>query len=525
MKVLVTDPIAEEGLNILKKRAELDVRLGISKDDLLSCIGEYEALIVRSETKVTEDVIEAGHRLKVVGRAGVGVDNIDVEAATRHGVMVVNAPTGNTISAAELAFGLMLSLARNIPQAHATLKSGKWNRSAFIGSELRGKTLGIIGLGRVGSELARRADAMEMKLIGHDPFVSMELARNIGVELVSMDTLIKESDFISVHTPLTQGTTYLIGEKELAAMKPNARLINAARGGIVDEAALIKAVLEGKLAGAALDVFSQEPLPSDSPLLQVDNIIVTPHLGASTAEAQTNVAIDVAIDIMSVLEGHSARYAVNAPLITPETAAIISPLIPMSSVLGHVAAQLVQGQLDTVSIKYEGEIANYDTSAVKAAVIGGMLQNVIEERVTLVNASIVASNRGLKVLEHKGPITANYQNLITIELQTSDTTATVAGTMMRGETHIVRVDDYWLDIAPSSSYLLLCENQDRPGIIGAIGTILGRADINIAFMQVGRDRPRGRALMVLGLDEPIQESERQQIMDISYISSVKQVKL
>ncbi len=525
MKVLVTDPIATEGLDILKKRGDLDVRLGISKDDLLSCIGEYEALIVRSETKVTSDVIQAGHKLKVVGRAGVGVDNIDVEAATKQGVMVVNAPTGNTISAAELAFGLMLALARNIPQAHATLKNGKWNRSAFIGSELRNKTLGIIGIGRVGSELARRAEAMEMRLIGHDPFVSIELARNIGVELVSLETLLKESDFISVHTPLTQGTSALIGEKELRLMKPNARLVNAARGGIVDEEALAKAVSEGRLAGAALDVFTQEPLPPDSPILKVDNIIVTPHLGASTAEAQTNVAIDVALDVMSVLEGHHARYAVNAPLITPETAAIISPLIPMATILGRVAAQLSDGQLDTVSIKYEGEIANHDASAIKASVIGGMLENVIEERVTLVNASIVASNRGLKVTEHKGPITENYQNLITVALQTSEGTATVAGTMMRGETHIVRVDDYWLDIVPSSSYLLLCENQDRPGIIGQVGTILGKADINIAFMQVGRDKPRGQALMVLGLDEPIQDSERDQIMNIPQVSSVKQVKL
>ncbi|MSQ15576.1 MAG: phosphoglycerate dehydrogenase [Dehalococcoidia bacterium] len=525
MKVLVTDPIAAEGIELLKKSVQLDVRLGISREDLLSCIGEYDALIVRSETKVTEEVIQAGRSLKVVGRAGVGVDNIDVDAATRHGVMVVNAPTGNTISAAELAFGLMLALARNIPQAHATLKSGKWNRSAYVGIELRNKTLGIIGVGRVGSELARRAEAMEMRIIGYDPFVSLELARHIGVELVSMDTLIRESDFISVHTPLTQGTQYLIGEKELAMMKPTARLINAARGGIIDESALIKAVSEGKLAGAALDVFAQEPLPPDSPILNVDNIIVTPHLGASTTEAQTNVAIDVAVDIMSVLEGHPARYAVNAPLFTPETAAIISPLIPVAGVLGRVAAQLVDGQLDTVSIKYEGEISNYDVSAIKAGVIGGMLENVIEERVTLVNANIVAANRGLKVIEQKGPIQENYQNLITVELQASDSTTEVAGTTMRGEIHIVRVDDYWLDIVPSSSYLLLCENQDTPGIIGAIGTILGKADINIAFMQVGRNNPRGKALMVLGLDEPIQESERQQIMSIHQISSVKQVKL
>lgn len=525
MKVLVADPIAGEGVEILKKRAEVDVRIGIKPEELLSSIDNYDALVVRSETKVTEQVIAAGRKLKVVGRAGVGVDNIDVEAATRHGVTVVNAPTGNTISAAELAFGLMLALARNIPQAHQTLKSGEWNRSAFVGVELRNKTLGIIGLGRVGSEVARRAEAMEMRVIGFDPFVSVEFAQHIGVELVSLETLLRESDFVSVHTPLTQTTMALIGEEELALMKPAARIINAARGGIVDEEALLKAINEERIAGAALDVFSREPIPPDSPLLRNDNIIVTPHLGASTAEAQTNVAVDVAMDVLAVLENRPARYAVNAPLITPETAAIISPLIPVAHMLGRVACQLSDGHPDTVQIGYEGEIGNYDVGALKAAIIGGMLEHVIEERVTLVNASIVAANRGLKVVEHKGPSKENYQNLITVELQTSTETAVVAGTMMRGEPHIVRVDDYWLDVVPSSSYLLLCENQDRPGIIGTVGTILGKADINIAFMQVGRDKPRGKALMVLGLDEPIQEGQRREIMDIPAISSVQQVKL
>ena len=324
MKVLVTEPIAEEGIDILSKQADVDVKLGLKPEELLSLIGEYEALMVRSETKVTAEVIEAGERLQVIARAGVGVDNIDMEAATRRGIVVVNAPTANTVSAAEHTIALMLALARRIPQAHAHLSGNNVLRHDFMGVEVRNKKLGIIGLGNVGSEVARRVQGLQMRIIAYDPFVSPEYARNLGVELVSFENLLQESDFITLHLPLIPETKGLIGAKEFSLVKPTVRLINCARGGLIDEEALLQAIEEGRVAGAAIDVFSQEP-PTDSPLLQCEKIIVTPHLGASTAEAQTGVAVDVAEQVVAVLKGQPARYAVNVPLIPPDTLAFLAP--------------------------------------------------------------------------------------------------------------------------------------------------------------------------------------------------------
>lgn len=524
MKVLIADPIAKEGIEALKSEAEVDVKHGLKPEELKNIVSDYEALIVRSETRVTADIIEAGAKLQVIARAGVGLDNIDVDAATRRGIVVVNAPTGNTIAAAEHTMALMLALARHIPQANTVLKSGVWKRSDYIGVELKNKTLGIVGLGNVGSEVARRAQAFAMRLIGYDPFVSPDYARNLGVELVPFEQLLKEADFITLHLPLTSETKRLIGAKELNKMKPTARIINCARGELIDEEALFKAVEEGKIAGAALDVFAKEPV-TDSILFTSNKIVVTPHLGASTTEAQASVAIEVAEQVLAVLKGQPARYAVNAPQIPAELLAVLAPFLQVASTLGSLARQLMEGQINRIQIRYSGEIANCDTSAVKAAIIGGLLEGISEERVNLVNATIIAAQRGIKIAEQKETICENYASLITLEVITNVGTTTVAGTVLRGETHIVRVNDFWPDITPTGGYFLFSDHRDRPGLIGAVGTITGKADINISSMQLARLQPRGQALMILALDEPLQEAQIQEILALPDVYTAKLVKL
>jgi D-3-phosphoglycerate dehydrogenase len=452
------------------------------------------------------------------------VDNIDIGAATRRGIVVVNAPASNTISAAEHTIALMLSLARHIPQANTSLKSGAWKRTEFVGTEVRSKTLGIIGLGNVGSEVARRAQGLNMHTIAHDPFVSADYAHNLGVELAPLKKLLSESDFITFHIPLTSSTEGMVGAKELSMVKPNVRIINCARGGLIDEKALVQAIEKGQVAGAAIDVFSQEP-PTDSILFKSDRIIVTPHLGASTVEAQAGVAVDVAEQIIAVLKGQPARYAVNAPLIPAETLAILAPFLGMASVEGRLLAQLCEGQMSAIEIRYEGELANYDTAALKATIIGGLLEGVSEERVNIVNANLIAQRRGLKIGEHKKPDCENYASLITAEVTTNIGTTTVAGTVMRDEPHIVRINNYWFDIVPTKGYLLFSDHLDRPGLIGAVGVVTGSADINISSMHVSRLKPRGQALMVLELDEPLSEEQRQRILAIPDVYTAKMVKL
>jgi len=524
MKVLITDPVADEGIDILRSRAQVDIKLGLKPDELLSTIGDYEALVVRSQTQVSAEVIEAGKKLQVIARAGVGVDNIDVDEATRHGVIVVNAPTGNTISAAEHSIALMLALSRHIPRANAALKAGIWRRSDFMGTEVRNKTLGIIGLGRVGSEVARRARGLEMKVIANDSFISVDYANKLQVELVSLEQLLKESDFITLHLPLTPQTKGLIGSKELSLVKPTVRIINCARGGLIDEKALAKAVKEGRVAGAAIDVFPKEPV-TKSILFEDDNIIVTPHLGASTTEAQATAAKDIAEQIIDVFNGGTARYAVNAPFISAETVSVLAPFMKLAATIGNLVSQLTEGQTSAIQIKYEGEISNYDTNAFKAAVLGGLLEGISEERVNLVNANIVAAQRGLTVVEQKKTTCENYASLITVEVTTSAGVTTVAGTVMRGESHIVKVNNYWIDIVPTGGYFMFSDHRDRPGLIAAVAKITGDADINISYMHLSRLKRRGRALMILALDEPLLEEQRQQILSIPDIYTAKIVKI
>ncbi|MFI5178301.1 MAG: phosphoglycerate dehydrogenase [Vicinamibacterales bacterium] len=524
-KILVADPIAQDGIDILKREAEVDVRTGLPPDELLRIIPEYHALVVRSETKVTADVFAAGKQLQAVGRAGVGVDNIDLNAATQRGVIVVNAPLGNTISAAEHAIGLMLALARHIAEANASLKGGAWKRSQFVGVELRGKTLGVVGLGQVGSEVARRAKGLDMNVVAYDPFVSPERAAMLGVELApSLDELLPVADFLTLHTVLTAQTRHLIGAEQLAKARPSLRVINTARGDLIDIDALVKAVDEGRIAGAAIDVFPQEPPDMASAVLHNDRIIVTPHLGASTAEAQERVAVDVALQILAILRGEPAQYAVNAPMIAPEMMSVIAPYIPVAEKAALLATQLAAGQLGNIEIEYLGEIAHLDTTPLRAAVVKGLVAPISEENVTIVNANLIAETRGMKIVERKGPAEDVYANLIRVHIHTSTGDTDVTGTVAHDGPHIVAINDFWVDIPPGDGWLLLCENQDQPGMIGAVGTFLGKHDINISFMRVGRTGVRGKALMAVGLDDPISPEQIQELTAIPNILSARVTK-
>ena len=410
------------------------------------------------------------------------------------------------------------------PAASASLKRGEWDRSRFVGTELRGKTLGIVGLGQVGSEVARRARGLEMHVIAYDPFVPEERARVLGVGVVSLDELLRQSDVISIHATLTEGTVKLIGEAELAKVKPGGYIINTARGGIVDEAALAKALQEGRIAGAALDVFEVEPVVRH-PLFELERTVVTPHLGASTAEAQERVSQDVAEEIIAVLKGEPARYATNAPLISPETYSYLAPHLPVAFRTGSLAVQLCEGQMGEIEIDYAGEIAHHEATPLKAAVVGGLLAPISEERVNVVNVDIVSQRRGLRITEKRSPSHEIYANLISVRIATSAGETSVSGTLAHDGPHVVRVDDFWVDIPPGEGYLLVCENQDRPGMIGALGMLLGGFDVNISFMNVGRHEKRGTALMVLALDEALTAEQIAEVRTIPDILSAKLARL
>ncbi len=503
MRVLVADPIASEGIDLLLRAgAQVDIDAGLTPSELCARVPEYDALVVRSETKVTADILAAGKRLLVVGRAGVGVDNIDVDAATQKGVLVANAPTANSIAAAEHTLALMLSLARHIPMANASLKSGRWNRSEFIGTEIRNKVLGVIGLGKVGSEVARRAGGFDMQVLAHDPFISVEHAERLGVEMVDLDLLLQQSDFVTLHVPMTAAGGLPLGSEQLSKMKQGAMLINASRGGVIEEQALYEAVDSGHISGAAVDVFAEEPA-RDSVLFKSDRIIVTPHLGASTREAQSNVAVEIAEQVLEVLNGRPASHAVNAPMVVPEALGMLIPFLEVGRTVGNLATQLSEGQFSQARLALSGEIAEHDPLFLKAAVVGGLLAPVIEERVNVVNVDMIVSQRGMDIGIRKEEPSETYRNLLTVELTTSAGTTIVSGTNIMGRSHIVRINEFWLDITPGDGYMLLIENQDRPGVIGAVGTVAGKNDVNISFMEVGRLGKRGNAIMALGIDEPL----------------------
>ncbi len=524
MRVLVSDPIATEGIEILRRSAEVEVRPGLTPEQLRSIIGSYDALIVRSQTRVTSNIIDAAEKLQVIGRAGVGIDNIDVDAATRRGIIVVNSPEGNIVSAAEHTIAMLLALARQIPRANAQLHGGKWDR-AIKGSQVRGKVLGIIGLGRVGTEVAEMARGLRMNVIAHDPIISPGRAERLGVQMVGLEALLSGSDFITVHVPLNPTTRGLIGSEQLRLVKPTAMLINCARGGLVDEEALYQAVSEGRLAGAAVDVFSKEPAV-DNILLKSDRVIVTPHLAASTAEAEASAGVDIAEQVAAVLSGQPAKSPVNVPAIPAEAMSVLGPYVVVGTMIGRIAVQLLAGQLESLTVRYQGDITGHDTSPVKVAVLAGLLESLTEERVNMVNADIIARSRGLRVTEQKGAVAENYSSMLTLELDTRAGTTVVAGTSLRGKTNLVRVNDFWMEIQPTGSYMLFTEHKDRPGMIGAVGTIIGKAGVNISQMQVSRQAQRGGgAMMVLCLDDPLPDECYQQILAIPDMHRATTVKL
>jgi D-3-phosphoglycerate dehydrogenase len=504
MKVLVAEPIASEGVELLRGSHEVDERHGLTRDELCAILPDYDALIVRSQVKVDAGLIASGRRLVVIGRAGVGVDNVDLDAATRAGIMVVNAPTGNTIAAAEHTLALLYGLARRTAPADASLRRGEWKRAQFTGLELRGRTLGIIGLGKIGQAIAVRAIAMEMTVLAVDPYVTDEQAANHGVELVEFDELLRRADVVTVHVPLTRATRGLIDRAAIAKLKPGSIVLNVARGGVIDEAAVAEALASGHLGGAGIDVFEHEP-PTDSPLLAAPNTLLTPHLGASTAEAQILVAEEVAAQVLDVLEGRSARYAVNAPLLTPETARAIAPYLPLAEILGRFFAQFSRGGTRTLTLEIAGELAEHDGTPLTAAVLRGLLETSTTERVNLVNAGALAKARGITVVERKTPDAGAFAAQLTLSGESGGRTAVVAGTVAAGEPRITRLDDYRLDMAPADT-MLITRHMDRPGTVGRVGIMLGEADVNISAMHLGRSRPREDALMVLALDDDVPES-------------------
>ena len=493
-RVLVTEEIAERGLDGLRAAGcDVDVRLDLSPADLLVAVKGADALIIRSATQVTAEVLEAGTNLVVVGRAGIGLDNVDVEAATRRGVMVVNAPQSNIISAAEHTMALLLAQARNVPQAHAALTAGRWERSRWEGVELANKTLGVVGLGRIGKLVAQRALAFGMRIVAYDPYVSLERARQMSVELLSVERLVEVSDFLTVHLPKTPETIGLIGAELLKRAKPELRVINVARGGIVDETALADAVREGRIAGAALDVFTSEPM-IESPLFSLPSVVVTPHLGASTREAQDKAGDTIAEMVQLALAGEFVPYAVNVS--AAEAAETVRPYLPLAERLGRLFSSLAEGVPSTVEVAYEGQLADYDTRILTLSVLKGLFGGVSDEPVTFVNAPNLAREHGVEVRETSSTTSVDYVNLVTVRGGGHVLSGTLTG--QRGEPRIVNVDDHTTDLPPAG-HMLVVRNDDRPGMIGLVGTLLGQAGVNIADMDVGRSpRPgSGSAIMVL----------------------------
>ena len=517
--VHVADPLAEDGLVLLRERCEVRTTTGLSEADLASRLADVDALIVRSETKVTAKILDAAPRLAVVGRAGVGVDNIDVPAATARGVYVVNAPLGNIVAAAEHALALALTLLRRITDADRSVRAGEWTRSKFIGRELRGKTLGLVGIGRVGSEVARRAAGFEMRIIAHDPFATEASARAAGAQLVELDELLRSADLISLHTPLTEKTRNLIDAEALAKMKRTAVIVNCARGEVVDLAALAAALEAGTIAGAALDVYPSEPLPANSPIRTAPRTVLTPHIAGSTAEAQVNVAVDVVRQILDVLDGHPARFAVNAPR-PPADEAGGSAWLRLGERVGALVAQLLDERPAKLQLAYSGKLLELDAEPLRAAVVRGLLETFSAERVNLVNALAIARSRGLVIEERRETEAARYAALLTVRVGNTE----VAGTLVQGEPRIVLIDGFWVDV-PVEGHLLLTKHQDKPGLVGRVGTLLGEHDVNISSMQVGRLHPRGEALMILTLDDPVPDEVRARIGAFADVDRVRTARL
>ena len=501
-KVLVGDAISPRGIEALRLggRLDVDVQTGLKEPQLIQVIPSYAAIVVRSQTKVTAPVISAAKSLKAIGRAGVGVDNVDVEAATRRGIIVMNTPAGNTVSTAEHAFSLLVSIARSIPQADASVKAGRWDRKSFEGVELSGKILGILGMGRIGSEIARRAIAFGMRPIAYDPYLSPTRARSLQVELLDdLNEVLARADFVTLHLPMTPETRSVLNRERIALMKKGARVINCARGGLIDEEALYEALTSGQIAAAALDVFETEPPPTDLPLLRLPNVVCTPHLGASTVEAQESVGIEIAEAIRSVLLDGVIRNAVNVPNIDAKTLSVIRPYLDLAERLGRLLRQLAPKRCDHFHINYSGKVNEVETSPVSRYALKGFLEEAGGPDVNQVNVTSLAQNLGLRVLETRENVTGEFTDLIEIQVEGEGHKVSVAGTFVGASPRIVRINGHFVEARPVGT-LMIFENNDVPGIVGQIGTLLGNHQINIADMSLSRGDGDSKALTVLNLD-------------------------
>ena len=530
MKILISDNLSPRGVAELRRHEQFQVeqRVGLAPDELKRIISGYHALIVRSETRVTADIIGAADNLKVIGRAGTGVDNIDVEAATLRGIVVMNAAGGNSVTTAEHTIALLMSLARKIPQATASLKTGKWDKKRFMGTELCGKTLGVVGLGNIGKIVASRGAGLGMKVIAYDPFLSKEIAAKAGVEAVTLDELCARADFVTVHTPLTEETRGIIGEAAFAKMRDGVRIINCARGGLVDEDALYHAIKSGRVAGAALDVFVEEPPPKDHPLLALEDVVTTPHLGASTTEAQDQVALTIAEQVAAFLESGAVAGAVNIPAVSPETLAVLRPYLTLGEKLGSFQTQFFGHAFNEVQINYSGEVAELDVHPITRAILTGLLAPV-SARINQVNATIVAEERGIRVTESTARTAHDFTSLIEVKVRSESgegpSEGQVAGTLFgRNDARIVSINSHRLEAAPYGT-MLVVRNDDQPGVVGQIGTFLGDHRINIAQLYLSRKQAGGVAMSVIQIDEPLDAVTLDALTRVPHILSVKQISL
>jgi D-3-phosphoglycerate dehydrogenase len=526
MRILVCDGLEQTGVAILRAAhgVTVDERPALDKYELAEIIGDYDGLIVRSKTKVTAELIERATQLRVIGRAGTGVDNIDVPAATRRGIVVMNAAAGNTVTTAEHTWAMLMALARQIPQADASMKAGRWEKKRFMGVELLGKTLGIVGLGRIGSTVAERARAFGMTVVGYDPYFTEEAASEMGIEMKPLDELFERADFITVHTPMTPETRGIINAAAIEKMKPGVRLINCARGGLIDEAALVDGLRSGKVAGAALDVFSQEPPPADNPLFGFEQVIITPHLGASTAEAQLGVATMIAEQMLDYLKHGTVRGAVNMPAVTAELLAAIGPYITLGEKIGLFQGQVFGHDLRELVIEYSGDVADHDHKPITQAILAGFLRPVIE-RVNMVNAAIVAEQRGIKVTESRSRKPRDFASMIKVTAVTSDAESEVAGALFgRREGRIVRINGFNLEALPKGHMILLF-NRDEPGVLGAIASFIGAQHVNISRLYLGRKKIGENAVALIQLDQKMSEEGVRGLEKLTGVISVKQVEL
>ena len=527
LKILVADSISLKGIDLLRSGGELlvDVKTGLAEKDLLGIVGEYSAIVVRSQTKITASVIDAAKKLKVVGRAGVGVDNVDVEAATRRGVIVMNTPGGSTVSTAEHAFSLLVAIARNIPQAHSSVKAGQWDRKSYEGVELYGKTIGIVGMGRIGTEITRRAIAFGMRPVAYDPYLSPSRARSLQVELLDdLDEVLSRADFLTLHIPLTTETAHLINASRIAKMKKGVRIVNCARGGLIDESALFVGLESGQIAAAALDVYETEPPPADFPLRALPNIVFTPHLGASTAEAQESVGLEITEAIRSVLLDGVIRNAVNVPNIDAKTLEVIRPYLDFGEKLGRFLRQVAPKRCETLAINYSGKVNDVETSPISRYVLRGFLEEAGGQEVNPVNVTSLAQILGLKTIETKEGATGEFTDLVELEASGQGETVSVAGTFIGSSPRIVRINGRHVEARPKG-VLLLLENNDVPGIVGQIGTVLGTHGVNIANMSLSRDHRGGEVLTVLNLDSAPDEPMLAAILANTNIKTARVVRL